>query len=94
MRSAFHNPDFNSLEFEGVRNEAGRNSFFLSAKAWTYRMHAKGLAASAGWYGGTSAHREIAFEFGSWLSPEFKLYLIKDFQRSRLSIERFPCTMD
>jgi hypothetical protein len=76
-----HNPDFNSLEFEGIRNEAGRNSFFLSAKTWIDRTHAKGLAASAGRYGGTYAHKDIAFEFGSWLSPEFKLYLIKEFQR-------------
>jgi hypothetical protein len=76
-----HNPDFNSLEFEGIRNEAGRNSFFLSAKAWVDRTRAKGLSASAGRYGGTYAHKDIAFEFGSWLSPEFKLYLIKEFQR-------------
>jgi hypothetical protein len=76
-----HNPGFNSLEFEGIRNEAGRNSFFLSAKAWIERTRAKGLAASAGRYGGTFAHKDIAFEFGSWLSPEFKLYLIKEFQR-------------
>ena len=76
-----HNPDFNSLEFEGIRNEAGRNSFFLSARAWIERTRAKGLTASAGRYGGTFAHTDIAFEFGSWLSPEFKLYLIKEFQR-------------
>jgi len=76
-----HNPGFNSLEFEGIRNEAGRNSFFLSAKAWIERTCAKGLEASAGRYGGTFAHKDIAFEFGSWLSPEFKLYLIKEFQR-------------
>ena len=76
-----HNPDFNSLEFEGIRNEAGRNSFFLSAKSWAERTRAKGLIASAGRYGGTFAHTDIAFEFGSWLSPEFKLYLIKEFQR-------------
>ena len=76
-----HNPDFNSLEFEGIRSEAGRNSFFLSAKSWMDRTRAKGLTASAGRYGGTFAHKDIAFEFGSWLSPEFKLYLIKEFQR-------------
>jgi hypothetical protein len=76
-----NNPDFNSLEFEGIRNEAGRNSFFLSAKKWIDLTGAKGLIASAGRYGGTYAHRDIAFEFGSWLSPEFKLYLIKEFQR-------------
>lgn len=76
-----HNPGFNSLEFEGIRNDAGRNSFFLSAKSWIDRTQAKGLLASAGRYGGTYAHKDIAFEFGSWLSPEFKLYLIKEFQR-------------
>ncbi len=76
-----NNSGFNSLEFEGIRNEAGRNSFFLSAKSWVERTRAKGLIASAGRYGGTFAHKDIAFEFGSWLSPEFKLYLIKEFQR-------------
>ena len=76
-----NNPDFNSLEFEGIKNEAGRNSFFLSAKKWIDLTRGCGLVASAGRYGGTYAHRDIAFEFGSWLSPEFKLYLIKEFQR-------------
>ncbi len=76
-----NNPDFNTLEFEGIKNEAGRNSFFLSAKKWIDATGGKGLMASAGRYGGTYAHRDIAFEFGSWLSPEFKLYLIKEFQR-------------
>jgi len=75
------NPGFNSLEFEGIRNEAGRNSFYLSAKKWIEATGAIGLHAKAGRYGGTYAHRDIAFEFGSWLSPEFKLYLIKEFQR-------------
>ncbi len=76
-----NNPGFNSLEFEGIRNEAGRNSFFLSTKKWIDATSAIGLHAKAGRYGGTYAHRDIAFEFGSWLSPEFKLYLIKEFQR-------------
>ncbi len=76
-----NNPGFNSPEFEGIRNEAGRNSFFLSAKKWIDATAAIGLHAKAGRYGGTYAHRDIAFEFGSWLSPEFKLYLIKEFQR-------------
>jgi hypothetical protein len=88
-----HNSDFNSLEFEGIKNEAGRNSFFLSAKKWVETTNAKGLIATAGRYGGTYAHKDIAFEFGSWLSPEFKLYLLKEFQRlkddenRRLSLE-------
>jgi hypothetical protein len=88
-----NNPDFNSPEFEGIKNEAGRNSFYLSAKKWIEATNAVGLVASAGRYGGTYAHKDIAFEFGSWLSPEFKLYLIKEFQRlkddenRRLSLE-------
>ena len=87
-----NNPNFNSLEFEGIKNEAGRNSFYLSAKKWSNATQAIGLVAKAGRYGGTYAHKDIAFEFGSWLSPEFKLYLIKEFQRlkdnenSRLSL--------
>ena len=76
-----NNPDFKTLEFEGIKNEAGRNSFYLSAKKWMEATEARGLIAKAGRYGGTFAHRDIAFEFGSWLSPEFKLYLIKEFQR-------------
>lgn len=76
-----NNPDFNTPEFEGIKNEAGRNSFYLSAKKWIEHTNAKGIIASAGRYGGTFAHKDIAFEFGSWLSPEFKLYLIKEFQR-------------
>ncbi len=88
-----NNPDFNSPEFEGIKNEAGRNSFYLSVKKWIEATNAIGLIASAGRYGGTYAHKDIAFEFGSWLSPEFKLYLIKEFQRlkedenRRLSLE-------
>lgn len=76
-----NNPDFKTPEFEGIRNEAGRNSFYLSARKWAEATGAIGLMAKAGRYGGTFAHRDIAFEFGSWLSPEFKLYLIKEFQR-------------
>ncbi|WP_199172951.1 MULTISPECIES: KilA-N domain-containing protein [unclassified Limnohabitans] len=76
-----NNPGFNSLEFEGIKNEAGRNSFYLSTKKWIDATGAIGLLAKAGRYGGTFAHKDIAFEFGSWLSPEFKLYLIKEFQR-------------
>ena len=71
-----NNSCFNSLEFEGIKNEAGRNSFYPSAKKWSDLTGAIGLQAKAGRYGGTYAHKDIAFEFGSWLSPEFKLYLI------------------
>lgn len=76
-----NNPEFNSLEFEGIRSDAGTNRFFMSAKRWVERTRGIGIIARAGRYGGTFAHRDIAFEFGSWLSPEFKLYLIKEFQR-------------
>ncbi len=76
-----NNPDFNSLEFEGIKNDSGTNRFYLSAKKWIETTNAKGLIASAGRYGGTFAQKDIAFEFGSWLSPEFKLYLLKEFQR-------------
>jgi len=76
-----NNSDFKTPEFEGIKNEAGQNSFYLSAKKWVGATGARGLIAKAGRYGGTFARRDIAFEFGSWLSPEFKLYLIKEFQR-------------
>jgi hypothetical protein len=76
-----NNPRFNSLEFEGIKRDAGRNSFYLSARKWIDATAAIGLDAKAGRYGGTYAHKDIAFEFGSWLSPEFKLYLIREFQR-------------
>jgi hypothetical protein len=76
-----NNQVFNSLEFEGIRDEAGRNSFYLSVKRWIGATGARGIVSTAGRNGGTFAHREIAFEFGSWLSPEFRLYLIAEFQR-------------
>lgn len=76
-----NNQDFNSIEFEGIKNEAGTNRFYLSAKKWIETTNAIGIISKSGRYGGTYAHKDIAFEFGSWLSPEFKLYLIKEFQR-------------
>lgn len=76
-----YNPDFNSPEFEGIKNEAGLNRFILSVKQWVERTHSKGIIAKAGRYGGTYAHKDLAFEFASWVSPQFKLYLIKEFQR-------------
>ena len=73
---------FNSPEFGGIKNETGLNRFTLSVKKWIEKTNAIGLIAKTGRYGsGTSAHKDIAFEFGSWLSPSFKLYLIKEFQR-------------
>lgn len=76
-----NNPAFNPIEFDGIRNQAGLNSFILTAKRWTEATHAIGITAKAGRYGGTFAHRDIAFEFAAWISVEFKLYLIKEFQR-------------
>jgi hypothetical protein len=76
-----HNPDFNSVEFDGFRMQAGLNSFVLTPKQWIQRTCARGIVSKAGRYGGTFAHRDIAFEFASWISVEFKLYLIKEFQR-------------
>ena len=79
-----NNPSFNSPEFGGIRNEAGTNRFVMSAKQWIERTNAIGIIASAGRYGGTYAHKDIALEFCSWLSPEFKLLLIKEFQRLKI----------
>jgi hypothetical protein len=76
-----HNPDFNHGEFAAIRNQAGLNSYKISVKEWVTKTHAIGLKATAGRYGGTYAHKDIAFEFGMWISPEFKIYLIKEFQR-------------
>jgi hypothetical protein len=76
-----NNPDFNLVEFHQIRIEAGLNRFMMSAKKWMEKVNGVGVIAKAGRYGGTFAHKDIAFEFGSWLSPEFKLYLIKEFQR-------------
>jgi hypothetical protein len=76
-----HNPDFNSGEFATIKSQAGLNSYKLSVKEWVEKTNAIGLRATAGRYGGTYAHHDIAFEFGMWISPEFKIYLIKEFQR-------------
>jgi hypothetical protein len=76
-----YNPEFKPLEFDRFRSQAGLNSFALSPKKWIDATGAIGIYSKSGRGGGTYAHRDIAFEFGSWLSPEFKLYLIKEFQR-------------
>lgn len=76
-----NNPEFNPIEFDGFRSKAGLNSFVLTAKRWIESTNAIGLISKAGRYGGTYAHKDIAFEFASWISVEFKLYLIKEFQR-------------
>ncbi len=75
------NPDFNCGEFAIIKSHAGLNSFKISVKEWVESTHAIGITASAGRYGGTYAHRDIALEFGMWINPEFKIYLIKEFQR-------------
>lgn len=88
-----HNPGFKPVEFDGFRKLAGLNSFALTPKKWIESTNAVGLISKQGRYGGTFAHRDIAFEFASWVSIEFKLYIIKEFQRlkneenSRLKLE-------
>ncbi len=76
-----NNPGFNPIEFDGIKKQAGLNSFILTAKQWIEKTGAIGLISKAGRYGGTFAHKDIAFEFAAWISVEFKLYLIKEFQR-------------
>jgi len=76
-----NNPNFNPVEFDGIRMQTGLNSFVLTPKQWIEKTGAVGLTSKAGRYGGTYAHKDIAFEFASWVSVEFKLYLIKEFQR-------------
>lgn len=80
----FNNPDFNVLEFQYIRNEVGTNGFIVSPSMWIHKTRAIGIRSSAGRYGGTFAHKDIAFEFATWLSPEFKLYFIKEFQRLKI----------
>jgi hypothetical protein len=87
------NPDFNCTEFGTIKNSAGSNSFMLSVKQWIEKTNAIGITAKAGRYGGTYAHKDIAFHFGMWISARFQLLLVKEFQRlkedeqQRLSLE-------
>lgn len=76
-----NNPDFNYGEFATIRNKSGLNNFKISVKEFAERTNAIGLQAKAGRYGGTYAHKDIAFEFAMWISPEFKIYLVREFQR-------------
>jgi KilA-N domain len=78
---ALYNPDFNYTEFGTIKNAAGSNNFVLSAKQWVEKTGAMGIAAKAGRYGGTYAHKDIAFHFGMWISPKFQLLLVKEYQR-------------
>ena len=88
-----NNPDFKLVEFDQFKNEAGSNAFVLSPQKWIVTTNATGIISKSGRYGGTFAHKDIAFEFASWVSAEFKLYIIKDYQRlkadenSRISLE-------
>lgn len=87
-----HNPNFKGVEFDAFRTQAGANAFTMSPKKWIESTNAIGIISKSGRYGGTYAHSDIAFEFASWISPEFKLYIIKDYKRlkadenSRLSL--------
>jgi len=76
-----HNPNFNYGEFATIKSQAGLNSYKLSVKEWVEKTKAIGITSKAGRYGGTYAHKDIAFEFGMWISPKFKLLLIKEFER-------------
>lgn len=76
-----YNPDFNYTEFGTIRNAAGSNNFVLSVKAWIEKTNAIGIVAKAGRYGGTYAHKDIAYHFGMWISPRFQLLLVKEYQR-------------
>ena len=88
-----HNPNFNCLEFEAIKNEAGDNGFVMTPKRWIESTGAIGIISKQGRYAATFAHRDIAFEFASWISPEFQLYIMKDYRRlkqdenSRLSLD-------
>ena len=76
-----YNPNFNYGEYAIIKNQTGLNSYKISVKEWSAKTNAIGLIAKTGRYGGTYAHKDIAFEFGMWISPKFKIYLIKEFQR-------------
>ena len=78
---SIYNPNFNYGEFAIIRNQAGLNSYKISVKEWIEKTNAIGITAKTGRYGGTYAYKDIAFEFGMWISPRFKLYLIKEFER-------------
>lgn len=82
------NPDFNYTEFGTIKNSAGSNNFVLSVKQWIERTNAIGITAKAGRYGGTYAHKDIAFHFGMWISPRFQLLLVKEYQRLKEQEQR------
>lgn len=86
-----NNPNFKPVEFDGFRKASGSNAFTLSPRKWITSTNAIGIVSHAGKYGGTFAHSDIAFEFASWISPEFKLYIIKDYQRLKLDEQHQRC---
>jgi KilA-N domain. len=81
---SIHNPNFKPIEFDRFKNEAGSNAFTLSPQKWIEKTNAIGIISKSGRYGGTFAHSDIAMEFASWISPEFKLYIIQDYKRLKL----------
>ena len=83
-----YNPDFNCTEFGTIKNAAGSNNFVLSVKTWIERTSAIGIRSKAGRYGGTYAHRDIAYHFGMWISPKFQLLLVKEYQRLKIEEQR------
>ena len=83
-----YNPDFNCTEFGTIKNAAGSNNFVLSVKTWIERTDAIGIRSKAGRYGGTYAHRDIAYHFGMWISPKFQLLLVKEYQRLKTEEQR------
>ena len=83
-----YNPDFNCTEFGTIKNAAGSNNFVLSVKTWLERTNAVGIRSKAGRYGGTYAHRDIAYHFGMWISPKFQLLLVKEYQRLKTEEQR------
>ncbi len=89
-----HNPNFNSIEFDGIKTEAGHNAFTMSPKKWVTSTNAIGIITKAGRYGsGTYAHKDIAFSFGMWLSPTFQLYIVKEYQHLK-EVENNPLAIE
>lgn len=93
LQESFSNPDFKPIEFDRFRQESGYNAFTLSPQKWIKATNAIGIISKSGRYGGTFAHKDIAFEFASWISAEFKLYVIKDYQRLK-EAETSPKTLE
>ena len=91
---SLYNPNFKPLEFEGFKKEAGLNAFTLSPQKWINTTAAIGIISKSGRYGGTFAHKDIAFKFASWISVEFELYIVKEFQRLKEEDVCYPIIMN